>query len=198
MRISAHVLICASVALGACNAVTSDRPMFVGAQTSSVRLKDGVWLEVDRKCKIDPSRPAHEWPDCSFWFLLRGNRLVDGAGKKRSEPQIELLVAATVPPIAQLPLEDGDARKSYTYAVIEPTSRNSSDALKEIRVWPVACGIEQRRAGRAAGQPVMVITRRFPGIDKNCHPTSVNALVAAARATHPKVRLLFRWVREQP
>ena len=181
------------VALSACNMAVSDHPMLSAAPRSGLKFKDGLWALEDSDCKFDVQRPTPQWSKCALWFALRNNTIVDGPDRKPGERDVQLIIAAGEPPILEAPEEDPDNKKtSYSYLALEPMNSDSSGYVIGLRTWFVACGFE--RKGSIDDRPAYV--KHFEGMDKDCHPTSVEAIRAAARVgPQGAKKLRWRWIR---
>lgn len=165
-------------ALSACNMAVSDHPMLAGEPRSPLELKDGVWLAEDKDCKVNTERPARRWPKCADWFLIRQGKIVGAPGAKPGELPVDIIIADGQPPLLEFPLkeEDETTAKGYAYIALEAVRFDPVGAATELRLWPVACGVEEHSEG------VQDNIRHFPGMDKDCHPASVAVLRTAAAA----------------
>jgi len=190
MRILVWLLpLCA--ALTACNMAISDHPMLAGQPKSALELKDGLWTLDDPDCKFDHRRPVHRWPKCAGWMILKDGRIVGGKDAKRGEVPVELLIADGTPPILEFPLKDEGKKvaEGYAYIAIEPTA-NDAGRVTTMNFWIVGCGTEKVPGSTSEIDP-------YPGIDKDCHPLSIDALRAAATLSRPSPEKLgrIRWIR---
>jgi hypothetical protein len=181
------------VVLSACNVANSDHPMLAGEPRSAVKLKDGLWVAEDPKCRVDRRRPVRRWPRCAYWLVFTDGNVVGARDAKPNDLPIQLVIAEGKPPIVELPLKEQgqEEAKLYAYVAIEPTRFDSKGAAVDLRLWGVACGIEEK-TGSIQGK-----IRHFPGMDDDCHPASVEVLRTAAAAgpqgSDKKAR--WRWIR---
>ena len=192
-----RILLCllpACVALTACNMAISDHSMLSSEPRSPLKLKDGLWAAEDPECKFNDRRPAHRWPKCAAWLLARDNTLIDGPEKSPREAPIKLVIADGQPPILEFPISDEKkTTKEYAYLVIESSDPDPAGTITDLRLWSVACGVQDDP------QSIQSNIQHFPGMDEDCHPASVDALRAAARAGPQgtdKKKMRWRWVRD--
>ncbi len=190
MRILVWLLpLCA--ALTACNMAISDHPMLAGQPRSALELQDGLWTIDDSDCKFDHRRPVHRWPKCAGWLIVKAGKIVGGKDMKRGEAAVELVITDGAPPIVEFPMKDEGKKEpeSYAYIVLEPTENNQG-RVTTMNLWFVACGTEKVPGSTREIDP-------YPGIDKDCHPLSIDALRMAATLSRPSAEKLsrIRWIR---
>ena len=200
------------VALGACNIVLTEAPLFSAADAAGApALRPGVWeFFKGSGCQVDERRPFDEWPDCAGGGLVVADNL---AGPKSGAPKGTLerspyVLAAGDPRIAQLQVNidtsagasaeaSGDAQvethsasaqaKPWGYVGVRPTRFDSEGRIVALVAWPVLCGPPPPKD--AKGEDVALGTLHpFEGMEMKpgepfCTTGSVEALRAAAKAS---------------
>ena len=88
------------------------------------------------------------------------------------------------PWLGQLRLDSKDdpASNGYVYLAYASDGADQERELTKLRFWWVKCGPSQGD--------------NYPGIDKDCHPASLDAIIAAARSSSATDVQTMRWVRE--
>jgi hypothetical protein len=165
--------------------------MLAGEPTSALKLKDGLWVGDDLDCKFNVTRPARRWPKCAIWLELKDNKVIDAPEPEPGSLPMPLVIADGTPTILEFPMGDDDKKKGYAFAVLEPARSDTTGHAVEVRLWFVACGIDE---GSNGAEPKI---RHFPGMDDDCHPASVAAIrtAAAAGPQGSNKKLRWRWVR---
>ena len=185
------VLLPLLVALGACNMVISETPMFGKADQSKLLPRDGIWLADVEDCKFDSASKESEWPKCAVWVIARdsGRELVVSDGKGQSQPVVSTFASGT-PSIVQGQWTD-DAKTpvttTYGFYGLEARDLDADGRFSAASVWPVECGIQSG----AGIQP-------FPGISADCRPLSKDSIRAAALASRNAAQVsTLRWLRPE-
>ncbi len=64
--------------LSACdNRVVSERPWFTAAsEAGAPRMRTGLWVAVEPKCRFDERVPAESWPKCAHSSVMRGDEVL--------------------------------------------------------------------------------------------------------------------------
>lgn len=122
----------ATAALGGCNLVMTEKPMFVLADGASAPpLRQGVWRIDKSDCPIDETLPQDKWPRCAdaspgvgpkpFWLEAAG------------DPDL-----LQTPPL-QIPLGQG-TKPFYLYEAIRPLKLDPQGRVIAMKTWSVRCG----------------------------------------------------------
>ncbi len=183
----------ACAALGACNMVISENPMFAAGDAASVIPRDGIWLAEDEECNFDPAPAETSWPRCAVWVVVRNSarelQLSDGKGQSE---RIDSLFAAGEPVIIEARWTDSASetrRVTYGYFAVQPQQAQSDGRFVRASLWPVECGIQANKEAEI---------RPFPGISPECRPGSKDAIRAAAVSSRRGEQVKsWRWLREE-
>lgn len=180
-------------ALGACNLVISETPVFAEAERGPEAPKDGLWIGEDPECRFDPAGPESGWPDCAIWVLVRhgGGELL--VSDRKGEPQrVGALFVGGKPGIVQARWVDEakePARPYYAFYAFEPVATGADGRFMLASVWPVECGVQEKPNGDI---------RPFPGISAECRPSSADSIRSAASATRRADQVKeWRWLRSE-
>lgn len=192
MRIHRTLLLFSTLAaLGACNMVISEAPMFGESDRAKLIPRDGVWLADVEDCRFDAGQPEASWPKCAVWVIARdrGRELLLTDGKGQSQ-RIVAIYASGSPAIVQGQWTD-DAKKPpstlYGFYGLEPAKVGPNGRFAAASIWPVECGIKSG----AGIDP-------FPGISPECRPSSKKAIRAAAKSSRPTAEISrLRWLRAE-
>jgi hypothetical protein len=180
-------------ALGACNMLISERPMYVDADRASVVPRNGIWLSPNRGCEFDSSQPETAWPDCAMWIVVRkqGDEMHLSDGKKQVE-ELGGFFAAGEPLIVQARWIDTakePRRAYYGFYGVEPHQIGPDGFFSAASIWVVECGTQTNR--NADIQP-------FPGIGPDCHAPSKDLIRSAAqKSRRADVIEEWRWLRAE-
>ena len=189
------------VALGACNAVTSERPLFgAGSGADAPALRTGVWVMAEDGCKVAVRAPISTWPDCANGFVLGESELSGGVVDKAGSFQrmASYLKVGGDPLMLQIIPTRGRTsdEPAILYVGWRPTAADAEGRITQARVWLPLCsmpGTEDR-----ALQPGLISV----GKDRPCLATSASALRQAARQSETWAfgaqasGLTARWVRD--
>jgi len=194
MKSGWHILLALLLpALGACNMLISETPIYGNADRASLAPRDGLWLSPSRGCEFDSREAEATWPECAMWILVRnrGADLLLSDGKK----QVEMLggfLAAGEPIIVQARWIDSakkPRRAYYGFYGIEPHQIGPDGLFSAATVWVVECGTQANQ--NADIQP-------YPGIGPDCHAPSKDAVRGAARKSRrADVIEEWRWLRAE-
>jgi len=188
-----HLLAVLLPAVGACNMLISEAPMYVDADRASVAPRNGIWLSPNRGCEFDSRAAEATWPDCAMWIVVRnrGAELLLSDGKK----QIETLggfFAAGVPIIVQARWIDTakePRRAYYGFYGVKPHQIGPDGLFSAASIWVVECGTQ-------ANQNADIVP--FPGIGPDCRPPSKEAIRSAAqRSRRDDAFEEWRWLRAE-
>ncbi len=124
------LLLSALMALGGCNVVMTDAPMFTAADGAGApAIRSGVWRDDKPDCAFDETLPQSKWPKCAearpgvadppFWLPVTGD-----------------------PAILQMPMRTDDKKPGpqYFYAAFRPLKRDARGRVIAMKAWPVRCG----------------------------------------------------------
>ena len=201
-RPAAAVLL--AIALGGCNVVYSDQPLFTRAdEAGAPAMRPGLWLSDDAKCQFDETKPVQRWPTCASWSLVRAGQFLEY--KAPAWTSMDYVLAAGAPRVLQVPFTIEKAT-AYVYAGLKPLRSDSDGRITAVRTWSAQCGPPppQPPPGSAApsdGKQRSVTTQPLPGLeikDDNCIARDqgpVRASVTASEAwdTTPATA---HWVRD--
>lgn len=212
------VLLAATLLLGACNQVISQTPLFTAADaTGAPVLKDGLWLTDDPGCRVDVRKPAHRWPRCAKWQVVRGGEILnlnidDDGDSPASWVALPFLLAAGEPRIMQmdsgeLMLAESKPSRLYMYLALAPIGQDSEGRITAFRAWPVLCGPPPLDK-KGKPDPLFQTDAPFPGmtllkgqtdkdISASCTadgPEAVRAAAAASQTFEPIHT--ERWIRD--
>lgn len=202
----ALIAVVSLLALGSCNEVVTEAPMFSRADAAGAPpMRSGVWRELsDSPCAFDSKTPAPSWPTCASAFVI-----VDGAfaayeekdGRRALTPVADVLLAGGTPLILQFgsggagSAAPGD--KSYGYAGVRVNRRDDLGRVVAFTFWDVECGPppaadaktpdgEPGRSGTVAPLPGLTMDKE----GNDCSATSPRAVRDAAAASE-------RWATSQ-
>jgi len=143
MRFS--VLICASLMLASCNTVTSTTPLFSSADTSGqAQFRSGVWMDEDKTCAVDTSKPMTDWPDCADAWVVHPGEIL--AGRDPGAPlsawtSYKTLLTRGDPAVLQIEVgADGTDPGGFVYAGVRVLKTDAQGRIVEYRAWPALCG----------------------------------------------------------
>jgi len=189
--------ILALLALGGCNMVVTQTPMFTKADGAGAPgLRPGVWRgKPDAGCAFDEKSPLASWPACANGAVVDDDgismvKTVNGA--RTVAAKIGYVLAAGEPRILQLSVGGltpsfGLSLSGYLYGGVQPTKTDDQGRIIAYTNWFVACGPPppQPAAGSSPNRISFATLSPFAGLvmDKsgqNCTPISVAALRNAA------------------
>lgn len=180
------LIVACTLALGGCNYVFSEKPLFTAADARGApQLRPGVWMKPSENCTFDKSQPVKAWPGCASGMLVRPDRLEDPEdGSKR----ILYLIAAGDPPVMQIPFNDDPKKPGYVYGGIEVTKRDGQGRVTEFISWIAQCGPPPPKPKPGEAHPRYVTEHPLPGltVDKEgsiCFATKPGPVRASARAS---------------
>jgi len=189
------------VTLGACNAVTSARPLFgAGSEADAPALRMGVWVMPSEGCKVAVRAPISNWPECANGFVLGDMELSGGAVDKAGSFQRTATYQKVGgdPLLLQIIPTRGRASEdpAILYVGWRPSAADAEGRISQARVWLPLCG-----------KPGLEKSPLLPGLvsagkDRPCLATTGSALRQAARQSETWAfgeqasGLTARWVRE--
>lgn len=185
------------LALGSCNEVITQAPMFSRADAAGAPpFRSGVWRELsDTPCGFDALKPVMRWPTCAAGFLIIDGTFADyedKGGRRELTPAGDVLLAGGAPLILQFGPENGDAsaNKSYFYAGVRATKQDDQGRIIAYSAWSVECGPPPTKDAKTPdGKPGRSGTvEPLPGLTMdadgdNCTASSPQAIRAAAAAS---------------
>lgn len=209
MRGSAF-LVAAALALGGCNMISTETPMFDLTDAGAPALRDGVWLIDDPECVVDDRTPADTWPECADWMLLEGGMMkfpgetgMTGLGND----ELPVVLTGGSPRIWQVTLKSPKADKAMTlYLGFEAVEIGDDGKVVRYRSWPGQCGpLPPQPPGGPDNAADLVTRQPFPGLtlaqDGTCTPRDEAALregVARSRTLEPgRLKEEGRWIRSR-
>ncbi len=209
-----------ALALGGCNLVVSEKPMFTAADAvGAPALRSGVWSASQSGCDFKSSDPVAKWPKCAGGGVITASAIMasvdaNGPGSADQPPStiakpqttIPYVLAAGDPRVMQidikLPTQAGPSAIFY-FAALKPVSRDAQGRIVQAELWPIQCGPppppKPAAAGREADQGG-ITDHPLPGLkvaDGMCTPTDKAAVINAAKASRVWADPIgtLRWVR---
>jgi len=175
------------LALGACNMVISETPLFAQEDAANLAPRDGIWMGDDPDCRFDPKLPESKWPSCAMWIVARpqGELLLQN-GKGEGQPG-RFVIAKGQPPVVQIFWRDEakeDGKTFYVFFGLEPGSVQPDGKFVFAFSWDVMCGVKDSSSSEI--QP-------YPGITPECRPTSQDAVRSAALASRANAEMAMHW-----
>jgi hypothetical protein len=162
----------AAMALGGCNMVVTDKPLFSAADAGKVpSFRPGIWTGDHPDCAFDESLPQNKWPACAnpvapmntapIWLAVEG------------EPDILQV------PLSKVLHVEGPG---FIYIGWRPRKLDGHGLVIDADLWPVLCGPPP------ADQKAALTSQLSPGLqpksDKaNCTTAAKDALRNAARVS---------------
>jgi hypothetical protein len=195
------LLAACALALGGCNYVYSDKPLFSSADSRGApKLRPGIWMKPEKDCAFEPSGPAKAWPKCAMAMRVLPDRL---QSLNDSEKALPYLIAAGDPPILQIPIGDNPGEGAYVYAGLGVTKRDSQGRVTQFVSWMAQCGPPPPDPDTSSRHARRVTEHLLPGlkIDKNgeaCVATDPGAVRTSAKASEAwnDDKGLASWVRD--
>jgi len=189
--------ILALLALGGCNMVITQAPMFTKADGAGAPgFRPGVWRgKPDAGCAFDETSPLDDWPACANGALVDDDAISmvkTVNGERTVAAKIGYVLTAGDPRILQLSVAGltpgfGLSLTGYLYGGVRPTKTDDRGRIIAYTTWFVACGPPPppAAAGSSPNKISVATLSPFPGLvmDKsgqNCMPDSVAALRNAA------------------
>ena len=202
------LLAIAASALGACNVVTTQTPLFSKADASSLSMRDGIWTSPGDTCAFDETLKVDAWPECASPGLVRHGELLawDREAKAWKPGDTDFLFIAGDPVVLQAHASADAAGGFYLYAGIEP-KLDANGRIIAVKAWPVLCGPPPPSAsgGASTDEATQAITKSpFPGMvvdekAQNCTTTDKDVVRRAARASRQyetSALANIHWVRD--
>ncbi len=204
LRIAA--VVAATLALGACNAVVTQAPMFTSADAGGGVLKPGVW-EFAPPCRPDQAaQNACEAPT-PFIVTPADLRRTGETDPALAEPPMPYLVTAGDPRIVQIeaqsPEPGAKADLFYVYAALNPTASDPDGRITAAEAWPIMCG-PPPKSGEGSGSGHDGTTQPAPGMTMSdggqCTPADKAAIVGAVASSRDWSGgpVIVRWTRDAP
>jgi len=142
--------ILALLALGGCNMVITQAPMFTKADGAGApRFRPGVWRgKPDAACAFDEASPLDSWPACANGALVDDDAISmvkTVNGQRTVAARIGYVLTAGEPRILQLsvaglPTGLGLSLSGYFYGGVRPTKADDRGRIIAYTTWFVACG----------------------------------------------------------
>jgi hypothetical protein len=207
LRVAAIAAVCGLLA--ACNIVVSERPLFFPEdEAGASRLREGLWLGVDAKCRINTQRPVERWPECANAFVVRGGEFLQLTRNKRSYEweSIPFVLAGGEPRILQVygvsPEAGPDAKMAWGFAGLAPTGHDAEGRIVAYRMWFAQCGPIRKPVDPSEARH-MTTREPLPGVvmhddGYNCTPADIAAVRGAVVASEAwsEGSTVARWIRD--
>jgi hypothetical protein len=103
---------------------------------------------------------------------------------KPDEPAEDVFIADGRPPILQIRISEG-----FGFGAFEAKSFGADGKITGLAAWMVKCGVDVHGTGPGNAGEI----RPYPGFDAQCHPSSADALRAAAAVSRPPAGEEDRW-----
>jgi hypothetical protein len=196
----AWILACA-LALGGCNFVFSEKPMFTLAEArGGAPLRPGVWMKPEAGCEFDKTQPVKAWPSCAGGVVVYADKLVDPA---KPDKDMAYILAAGDPRVFQTPLTDDSKKTIYLYGGIRPAAHDERGRVTAFTSWIAQCGPPPPKPKPDDPHPRYLTEHPLPGLkviekDGMCEavePGPVRAAVRASEAWSEDIRPAS-WVRD--
>jgi hypothetical protein len=216
------VLLAAALALGGCNLVVSEKPVFAAADAAGApSLRAGVWSASQPGCDFKSSDPVAKWPKCAGGGVITATAImasVDANGPAPADqpppttakPQMTIpyVLAAGDPRVMQidmkLPKEVGGPPELFYFAALKPAAPDASGRIVQAEIWPIQCGPPPPpKPASASGDADQggITDHPLPGLKVTngmCTPTDKAAVINAAKASRAWADQTgtLRWVRD--
>jgi hypothetical protein len=199
MRV-AWIVACA-LALGGCNFVYSQKPMFTAADArGGAPLRPGIWMKPEGACEFDKTKPVKQWPECAGAIVVRSDRLLDPA---KPDKIIDYVMAAGDPRVFQTPVTDDTKKTLYLYGGVHPTGHDDQGRITAFISWIAQCGPPPPKPKPDDQHPRYLTEHPLPGLKVDeksgmCEavtPDPVRAAVKASQAWSEDIKPA-NWVRD--
>jgi hypothetical protein len=218
----ALALLAATLALGGCNLVVSERPVFTAADAvGAPSLRAGVWSASQPDCDFKASDPVADWPKCAGGGVITPTAIMasvdpnspgspDQPPATIAKPQMTIpyVLAAGDPRVMKinvmLPPGAGSLSALFYFAALKPVARDADGRIVQAELWPIQCGPPPPPKAASAGADADqsgVTDHPLPGLkaaDGMCTPTDKAAVQNAAKASRAWAGQTgtLRWVRD--
>lgn len=158
----AIMIVACALALGGCNFVYSEKPMFTAADArGGAPLRPGVWMKPEADCVFDKATPIKTWPSCASAIVVRADRLVDPA-----KPGKDILYVLTAgdPPVFQTPVVDDHKATIYVYGGLRTIRKDAQGRVLEFSSWIAQCGPPPPKPKADDAKPRYVTEHPLPGL----------------------------------
>jgi len=199
-------------ALGGCNLVVSEKPLFTQADAAGAPvLRPGAWVSPKGDCSFDETKPVADWPECANPVVIRPGEIFD---PRKAESQGPYVLAAGDPRIVQAPIKPGgdvepkgEDKTLFAYLGLKPRRFDGQGRIVEFESWFVQCGPpppEPPKSTKKLPSPSQFVTRRpLPGLKVDpksgtCVAVSQGPVRNAARSSRAWAEHVdvARWVRD--
>jgi hypothetical protein len=218
----ALALLAVTLALGGCNLVVSEKPVFTAADVAGTpSLRPGVWSASQPGCDFKSSDPVAKWPKCAGGGVITATAIMasvdasspgaaDQPPPTLAKPQMTIpyILAAGDPRVMQidvkLPAGVQGPPALFYFAALKPTARDTDGRVVQAEIWPIQCGPPPPPKPAAANGDADVggvTDHPLPGLkisDGMCTPTDKAAVLNAAKASRAWADQIgtLRWVRD--
>ncbi len=203
------VLFFAALALGGCNVLTTQTPLFGPEDAGAPDLRRGVWRIEDPDCAFDPGASTASWPECAQWFYVDHGKfhMPDDSAGVVDDDGAPYLVTGGVPRVWQLVTRNKAAgstpERTVVYYFGFEALTSAYDGVDAFRFWTALCGPPPPKGQDADGdgQTDYTTTQPFAGVtltgDGGCttdNATALRGAVAGSEAFETKPAVA-RWLR---
>ncbi len=184
----ACMILALAVALGGCNMVYSERPLFTAADAvGAPPLRPGLWTTSDPKCRVDEARPVQRWPKCAEWGLVRATDVLEfkADAKPAAWTSTEYVLASGDPRVLQTPFDDKNG-SAFIYVALKPLRLDDQGRIVAFTTWTVLCGPPPPAPAPNATDKRRVTLEPLPGLeikDDNCIAREPGPVRNAAKAS---------------
>jgi hypothetical protein len=179
----------ATLCLGGCRMVTSDRPVFTSVDaTDAPAMKPGLWALIESGCRFNTRTAPEKWPDCATALALRDGAAID-AGKGQTGRR-SVLIAGGDPAIIQTEADE-DGRKTFVYLGLRPLAADGDGTITRARIWPAQCPQSSRHGGAPSGDTCLL---RGQGSVRNAVAASEGPAFAGEKDDTGRVAY---WIRDK-
>jgi hypothetical protein len=217
----ALTLFAAALALGGCNLVVSEKPVFTAADAAGAPpLRPGVWSATQPGCDFKPSDPVAKWPKCAGGGVITAAAIMASVDTSSGGPDgqppavtkspmtIPYLLAAGDPRVMQVnvkpPAQAGGPPSLFFFAALKPVARDPDGRITQAEVWAIQCGPPpppKPAASADATDQGGITDHPLPGMkvtDGMCAPTDKAAVRNAATASRAWADQIgtMRWIRD--
>ncbi|WP_304170064.1 hypothetical protein [Phenylobacterium aquaticum] len=199
-----------ALGLGACAAVSSDRPLFTAIDARDAPVaRPGLWVMPSAGCRFSPRASAASWPDCANGALVTAASLIGGKRDATGAftEALNYQLASGDPAVMQIltPASRDAGDPGIIYVGIRPLAADAEGQITQARVWMALCGPPAIVAGPPAAKPAKLSPGLTPVKGKTyCVAKTQTALRAAIARSEAwafqgkpdDFGLIARWVRD--
>jgi hypothetical protein len=198
------VLVLTVLALGGCNLVYSEKPLFTKADARGAPpLRPGVWVKPKPDCEFTADqRPL---PDCADPLVIEAQVLrppPDAAKAAGGPNQLPYVLARGEPRVMQVEVDLKAGERMWLYQGLRAVRTDGQGRIVEARLWPVLCGPPPAKGATGAdGETAYVTPNPLPGLEVRAESCLARAPgpvrnAAAASEAWDEDQAQIRWLRE--